>query len=200
MKPFFMILLSALMFACFACSSSPEKTDIESPQGAIPEDEAARAPIMAPFTITIEASKLEENTLVTIRIHYVDEIRSQTTLRVKFLNDTAALPNVVPYRLEGNDGKLLRSPSMWEETLPPAAAGTDVARQVLLSGNIPSIEVNLGLYEEGFSFEMTEVWPIVPMAHRVNDPNMALENPVEIDGVQVNQSVSVKPKRHQNSD
>ena len=200
MRSSFLMLLSALMFVCFACSSSPEKTDIESPQGAMSEDEANRAPIMTPFTIDIEAKKLDENTLAIIHIHYVDEIRSETKLRIRFVNDTVPLLNVAPYRLEGSDGSLVRTPAVWEETLPPVAAGTDIARQVLLSGDVPSIEVNMGLYEEGFAFEMSEAWPKVPMAHRVNDTNMTLENPVEIDGINVNQSVSVKPKKHQNSD
>jgi hypothetical protein len=199
MKRLFLLMLGTLMITFFACSSSPEKTDIESPRetGAMYEDEVAQAPVMSPFTIAVEAQKLDSDTLVTIHLHYVDEIKTQTELHIQFMEDTTISANgTVPYRVEGKDGKLVRSPEAWVEYLPSVAAGTDVTRQLLLAGEHPSLKIVLGLYEEGFSFEMTENWPEPVQLHRQQDARSVLEEPFDVDGISIEKSVHVKPKRH----
>ena len=152
---------------------------------------------MSPFTIAVEAQKLDADTLVTIHLHYVDEIKTQTELHIQFMEDTTISANgTVPYRVEGKDGKLVRSPEAWVEYLPSVAAGTDVTRQLLLAGEHPSLKIVLGLYEEGFSFEMTENWPERVQLHRQQDARSVLEEPFDVDGISIEKSVHVKPKRH----
>lgn len=194
-----LILLNVLMFSCLACSSS-EKKEIESPQetGAMSEEEAA-APVMSPFTMTVEAQKLDENTLLQVHIHYVAEMKTSTELRFHFGNDTEAVVSSLPYRVSGADGTLVRRPAVWVEALPPVAEGTDITRQIVLAGDSPSVEIKLGLYEEGFSFEMTESWPKKIVLQR-EGPNLELNQPVEMNGISVKQSVLVKPKQHLQDD
>ena len=120
----------------------------------------------------------------------MDEIKTQTELHIQFMEDTTISTNgTVPYRVEGKDGKLVRSPEAWVEYLPSVAAGTDVTRQLLLAGEHPSLKIVLGLYEEGFSFEMTENWPEPVQLHRQQDARSVLEEPFDVDGISIEKSV-----------
>ena len=181
------------VFAANACCSSSDKScEPETPvDTAIAE--GSQAPVMTPYTLTLKGVAVEQGNRVTLEIVYNQNVRVETKLSIKAVNGTF-LKNIVKYRSIAADQSLSSGMTQIVEILPPAERGAKVVRDVVISGEDASVQARVLLSEEGLSFEMRESWPEEPL-EELPEISSELEHPIQVEGVVIDRSVNVKPKR-----
>lgn len=186
----------------FGCSTAPENTqEMQAPTvdtaGIVASDvvETTSAPVMMPFKVAINADSDDDGVTLTISVDYIDEMADATQLTVEWNEGTSLVEGVV-WRKDGSKGTIKHGLNRLVEDVDPVSAGTHLTRQIKVSGEDPNVEVRLGWFAEGLAVEMREGWPPKINTHMNKFDSMkTLEHPVEVNGVLVDKSVEIKPKK-----